>query len=78
MRRRRVAERVVVRGTEGPERERDFEHEEGCDRERHVREHSQPRGRTGALDGRAVGREEGVPEVSQYACGVDDDLEGCL
>lgn len=73
-----LAKRIVVARTERPHGDGNFDEEEGGDRQRDLRECVQPRGRVGALDGRALGREEGVGEVRKYACRVDEDLAWTL
>ena len=69
-----AAEGVELAGTERPDGSGDFDEEEGGDGERDMREHGQPPGRVGPLDGGAVLGEEGVGEVCEDARGVDEDL----
>lgn len=65
---------VVVLGAEGPEREGNLGEEERGDDEREVGEDVEPERGVGAVDGGAVGGEEGVGEVGEHAGGVYQDL----
>ena len=71
---RHAAERVELLHALRPDRDRNFDEEEGGDGERDLGEDVEPERGLGPLDGRAVGGEEGVGEVGEDTGRVNEDL----